>query len=304
VKIDASKRFVYREADYNSSMLDFAFSKDSLLLKSLPTNFISSSMFDFEMMRFLGTAGAAYGNDFDKLFVPFRCVASDIAAKKSVVFSTGDLQRSVRASMTFPFYFNPIRVNGVLFFDGGLYNNFPTNVMYNDFSPDYIIGSNVSSNAPPPDEVSLISQLTNMLVSYQDFELPCEEGFIIQPVTNISTFEFEGVKKAIDDGYLSAKSYLDSIELFVDRKVTKEELQQRRKEFRSHIPEIKISSISNSLSNGKDVRFARSTMLRSKKNEVLSADKFEQRFYRLNATEQIDFLYPTLRLKNDSTYNL
>jgi NTE family protein len=303
-KIDPSKRFVYREADYNSSMLDFAFSKDSLLLKSLPTNFISSSMLDFEMMRFLGTAGAAYGNDFNKLFVPFRCVASDIAAKKSVVFSTGDLQRSVRASMTFPFYLNPIRVNGVLFFDGGLYNNFPTNVMYHDFSPDYIIGSNVSSNAPPPDEVSLISQLTNMLVSYQDFELPCEEGFIIQPVTNISTFEFEGVKKAIDDGYLSAQSYLDSIELFVDRKVTKEELQQRRKEFRSHIPEIKISSISNSLSNGKDVRFARSTMLRSKKNEVLSSDKFERRFYRLNATEQIDFLYPTLRLKNDSTYNL
>ncbi len=303
-KLDASKRFVYRESDINASMLDFAFSKDSLLRKSLPTNFISSSMLDFEMMRFLGTTGAAYGNDFNKLFVPFRCVASDVASKKSVVFSSGDLQRSVRASMTFPFYLNPIRVNGVLFFDGGLYNNFPANVMYQEFSPDYIIGSNVSSNAAPPDEGSLISQLTNMMVSYQNFELPCEAGYVIEPITNISTFEFEGVKQAIEDGYLSAQKYLDSIEVFVENKITKEELQQRRIEFRSRIPEIKISSISNSSNNGKDVRYARSTMLRSKKDEVITGVKFERRYYRLNATEQIDFLYPTLRLKSDSTYNL
>lgn len=303
-KIDAGKRFVYRESDANASMLDFAFSRDSLLRKSLPTNFISSTMLDFEMMRFLGTAGAACGNDFNKLFVPFRCVGSDVASKKSVVFSSGDLQRSVRASMTFPFYLNPIRVNGVLFFDGGLYNNFPTNVMYQDFNPDYIIGSNVSSNAAPPDEGSLISQLTNMMVSYQNFELPCEAGYIIEPVTNISTFEFEGVKQAIDDGYRSAQLYLDSIEQFVERKITKEELHERRKEFRSKIQPIQISSITNNSINGRDIRFARSTMIRSKKDEVLNSEKFERRYYRLNAAEQIDFLYPTLQLKKDSTYNL
>jgi NTE family protein len=37
----------------------------------------------------------------------------------------GDLPSSIRASMTFPGYFKPITMNGVLLFDGGMENNFP-----------------------------------------------------------------------------------------------------------------------------------------------------------------------------------
>ncbi len=240
-QVDPSKRFVYREDDPTASLLDFAFSKDSILKKSLPTNFITSSFLDYQMMVFLGKTGASYGNDFNNLFVPFRCVASDIAAKKSIVYSNGHLNQAVRASMTFPFYLNPIRVNGILMFDGGLYNNFPANVMYQEFSPDYIIGSNVSNNAAPPEEGSLISQITNMLVSYSNYELPCEAGYIIEPTTKVTTFDFEGVKQAIEDGYASAQLYLDSIEMHVERKVTKEELTLKRAEFRKKVMDLYVS---------------------------------------------------------------
>lgn len=303
-QVDPSKRFVYREEDANASLLNFAFSKDSILKKSLPTNFITSSFLDYQMMVFLGKTGASYGNDFNNLFVPFRCVASDIAAKKSIVYSNGHLNQAVRASMTFPFYLNPIRVNGILMFDGGLYNNFPANVMYQEFSPDYIIGSNVSYNAAPPEEGSLISQITNMLVSYSNYELPCESGYIIEPNTNVSTFDFEGVKQAIEDGYNSAQLYLDSIEIHVDRKVTKEELTIRRAEFRKKVMDLYVSSISNNYNKKRDIRYARSSMIRTRKKEILSPEKVERRYYRLYATPQIDFIYPTLNLKKDSTYNL
>jgi NTE family protein len=303
-QVEASKRFVYREEDHNASLLDFAFSKDSILRKSLPTNFITSSFLDYQMMVFLGKTGASYGNDFDNLFVPFRCVASDIAAKKSIVYSDGHLNQAVRASMTFPFYLNPIRVNGILMFDGGLYNNFPANVMYQEFSPDYIIGSNVSYNAAPPDESSLISQITNMLVSYSNYDLPCEAGYIIEPNTNVTTFDFAGVKQAIEDGYASAQLYLDSIELHIDKKISKEELLLKRAEFRKKVMDLYVSSISNNYNKKRDIRYARSSMIRSRKNEILSPDKVERRFYRLYATPQIDFIYPTLSLNKDSTYNL
>jgi NTE family protein len=63
-------------------------------------------------------------------------VASDITAQRSVTFRKGDLAQAVRASMSYPFYFKPIRVNGHLMMDGGLYNNFPSDVMYEDFFPD------------------------------------------------------------------------------------------------------------------------------------------------------------------------
>jgi len=196
----------------------------------------------FEMLKLLGTTGASYGNDFDSLFVPFRCVASDITNKKSIVFSEGFLNQAVRASMTYPFYFNPIRVNGILMFDGGLYNNFPADIMYREFDPDFIIGSNVSYNAAPPLEDDLISQVKNMLVSYSDYNLPCEAGILIEPKSEISTFEFENVQVAIRDGYATTLKYIDSIELHVTARISKEELNNRRKAFRSRIEELRVSS--------------------------------------------------------------
>lgn len=303
-KVRSTQRFLYKEEEMNAGMIDVSFSGDSILQKSLPTSFITSSYLDFEMLKLLGTAGASYGNDFDSLFVPFRCVASDITNKKSVVFKDGYLNQAVRASMTYPFYFNPIRVDGILMFDGGLYNNFPADIMYREFDPDFIIGSNVSYNAAPPQEDDLISQVTNMLVSYSDYNLPCEAGVLIEPKSEITTFEFESVQQAILDGYNSTLKYLDSIELHVTERITKEELNARRKEFRSKIEELRVSSITNNLYKKRDITYARRSMINLRKNEVLSQDKLEKRYYRLYATPQIEFMYPVLSLKDDSTYNL
>lgn len=303
-KLKASQRFLYKEEESNASLFDISFSRDSILKKSLPTNFITSSYLDFEMMKMLGTVGASVGNDFDSLFVPFRCVASDIANKKSIVFENGNLNQAVRASMTYPFYFNPIRVNNLLLFDGGLYNNFPADIMYQEFNPDFIIGSNVSYNAAPPMEDDLISQLTNMLVSYSDYNLPCEAGVLIQPKSTISTFDFEHVEEAIQDGYDSAMKYIDSICVHVTDRVTKEELDKRRAAFRSRIVELRVSSISNNLNRKRDITYARKSMIYARKNEILSAEKLEKRYYRLYATSQIEFIYPLLSLKEDKTYNL
>lgn len=303
-KLKTSQGFLYKEDEPDASLLSFSFSADSILNKSLPTRLIVPTYLDFEMMKLLGTAGASVGNDFNQLFVPFRCVASDIVNKKSVVFSNGHLNQAVRASMTFPFYLDPIRVNNLLLFDGGLYNNFPADVMYLDFQPDYIIGSNVSVNAPPPAEDGLISQLTNMLVSYSNYRLPCEEGMMIEPDPKIGTFEFDNVKKAIDAGYKETLAKLDTILLQVNRTVDSTDLAQRRKAFRDRIVELNVSSISNNTYRKRDVTFARRSMIRTSKMEILDSTVLERRYYRLNATNQIDFIYPLLNLRSDSTYNL
>lgn len=303
-KVRSTQRFLYKEEEINAGMIDVSFSGDSILQKSLPTSFITSSYLDFEMLKLLGTTGASYNNNFDSLFVPFRCVASDITNKRSVVFKDGYLNQAVRASMTYPFYFNPIRVNGILMFDGGLYNNFPADIMYHEFNPDFIIGSNVSYNAAPPQEDDLISQVTNMLVSYSDYNLPCEAGVLIEPKSEISTFEFENVRQAILDGYNATLKYIDSIEMHVERRISKEELNIQRKVFRDKVEALRVSSITNNLYKRKDITYARKSMISLRKNEVLSLEKLEKRYYRLYATPQIEFMYPVLTVKADSTYNL
>ena len=303
-KVRSTQRFLYKEEETNAGMIDLSFSGDSILQKSLPTSFITSSYLDFEMLKLLGATGASYANNFDSLFVPFRCVASDITNKKSIVFKDGYLNQAVRASMTYPFYFNPIRVNGILMFDGGLYNNFPADIMYSEFNPDFIIGSNVSYNAAPPQEDDLISQITNMLVSYSDYNLPCEAGVLIEPQSDISTFEFESVKQAIADGYKATLKYIDSIEAHVERRITMDELTSRRRAFRGKVDEMRVSSITNNLYKQRDITYARKSMINLRKNEVLSLEKLERRYYRLYATPQIEFMYPVLTKKEDKTYNL
>jgi NTE family protein len=303
-RLKTSQRFLYKENDLDASLINFSFSKDSILKKSLPTNFITSSFLDFEMLRLLGTTGAVCGGDFDSLFIPFRCVASDISNKKSIVFSKGNLNQAVRASMTYPFYINPIRVNGTLLFDGGLYNNFPADIMYHDFNPDFIIGSNVSNNAKPPQESDLISQVTNMLVSYSDFTLPCDAGILIQPKTTISTFEFENVQEAIREGYNSTILYLDSIQTHITRKVLKAELDEKRRKFRENLGDFQISSISTNTIGKKDLSYIRKSLIHGRKDEIIDYPTFEKRYFRLYATPQIDFIYPTVQQKKDSTFNL
>ena len=153
--VQPNQRFVFRESDSDASLFDLNFGIGSKIKKLLPTNFTSSTLLDYQMLKILGTVSASNGDNFDNLFVPFRCVASDIANKQSVILKDGHLNEAVRASMSYPFYFKPIKINDKLLFDGGLYNNFPADIMYDAFNPDFIIGSNVSYNAelPDPDDI-------------------------------------------------------------------------------------------------------------------------------------------------------
>lgn len=303
-ELEPDQHFSYREPDPDASMVSIGASTNSLLRKSLPTNFKSSAYLDYTMLEILGTTGESRFNNFDSLFVPFRCVASDIVEKKSVVFKEGHLNQKVRASITYPFYFTPIRVDSTLLFDGGLYNNFPADVMYQDFNPDFIIGSNVSYNAQVPEEQDLISQVTNMLVSYTNYSLPCELGVLIEPKTDVSTFEFDNVEEVIEAGYREALIYLDSICLHVTDRVDSTDLAQRRAAFRSKIVPLSVSSLSNTSDKSKKIQFAQRSMIKLKKEEIITENVLERRYFRLNATPQIEFIYPTISLKSDSTYNL
>jgi NTE family protein len=298
-----NQSFYFLTPDDDGSVIDIPFAKDSILLKSLPTNFISSVLLDYEMMKNLGTTSASYHDNFDSLFVPFRCVASDISNKQSVIFKDGKLNLAVRASTTYPFFISPIQIDGKLLFDGGLYNNFPIDVMYQEFNADYIIGSNVSSNATKPTEDDLLSQITNMLVAHTNFSLPCENGLIIQPKTNLSTFEFENVKDAIESGYSATIKIMDSIYMSVSRRLDIEKLSAERAAFRKKIKPLNISQVSAYSNNSKDLKFVRNSILKVNKSKLLSVEKLEKRYFRTSNFEQVENLYPFLDLL-DSTYAL
>ena len=149
------------------------------VVQALPLSLIDPIHMNLKILELCMQATAACKENFDSLFVPFRCVASDVYNKQEIIFSQGDLGNAVRASMTFPFVFRPIKIDGVLAYDGGIYNNFPADVMKRDFAPEYIIGSVVSSNNQHPEDDNLAKQIENMIMHVSNYELPDTNGILM-----------------------------------------------------------------------------------------------------------------------------
>jgi NTE family protein len=302
--IERKYKFNLRREDENASLVNLSFSRDSIFFKSLPTNLVTPALFDFEMLRLFGVVGASSFMNFDSLFVPYRCVAADIKNKKEVIFRKGNLNHAVRASMTFPFYINPISVDGVLLFDGGLYNNFPSDVMYNDFNPDFIIGSNVSDNSITPYEDDLMSQMRAAMVRETKFEIPCEAGILIKHDMAIGTFDFDKVREAIQIGYDNTIKYIDSIRIFVNKEISMEERMTKRRSFIQNIQPMKITSVKAEYERKKGAPFVTYPLNKRMENKPMTEDDLKKYYFQLYGTPQIRYVLPELELKDDSTHHL
>ena len=287
----------------NATIIPVRIKKDSTLKTLLPSRIVSAEASDLSMMASMGPAEAIAQYNFDDLMVPFRCVAADITTKSDYIFRSGNLNTAVRASLTYPLFFRPIQVDGKLMYDGGIYNNFPSDVMCNEFNPDIVIGSNVSENSPPPDPEDLFSQLVSIVTKPSSYDIDCEHGIVIEPGNDFGTFAFEKAKACIDSGYAMTLTKIDTILSWLspDRMMNHEE---RRRNF---IPEtyknIEFSSFKVSGLTDKQSKYALSIVERRKKNEpTLSLEKARRNYFRLFQEKYINSVYPEMKIQEDSTY--
>jgi NTE family protein len=96
---------------------------------------------------------------FDDLPIPYRCVATDLVSGKEVVFSDGSLPQAMRATMSIPGLFNPVRIDDQVLVDGGLVGNLPTQVV-RAMGADVVIAVHLEIALAKPDEIqSLFSVL-------------------------------------------------------------------------------------------------------------------------------------------------
>lgn len=155
----------------------------------------------------------------------------------------GDLGDAVRASMSFPFMFKPIEIDNVLAYDGGIYNNFPTDVMRDDFHPDIIIGSVVSTNPTKPKENDLMSQIENMVMQKTDYSIPDSMGILMTfKYDNVSLMDFQRIDELHDIGYNRTISMMDSIKSRIQRRVNLDNIRLRRMVYRSNYPELRFKT--------------------------------------------------------------
>ena len=210
----------------------------------IPTSLINPIPMNLEFLELYSPYSEQCHENFNDLFVPFRCVTSDVYHKRKIVLSSGSLGDAVRASMSFPLVFRPIKIDGVLVYDGGIYDNFPVDVMRNDFHPDFIIGVSVSGPDGKPEQGNIYSQLEDMIIQNNNYDLPANEGVKIQvPVLDFGVLAWNDSEEIYEIGYKTGLSMVDSIKKRLSARESLEDLTLRRKQFRSQTPVVTFDSI-------------------------------------------------------------
>jgi len=285
--------YYFKKLDDNPSFIDLDFAKKEDKMKlALPTNIIPPGQLDFAFMELFSPATAVSENNFDKLFVPFRCVATDIYLNKPVVFSKGDLGMSIRASMTVPFVFKPIEIDSVLFFDGGLVNNFPFDVMHKDFKPSVIIGSAIDFKDKRPKMDDLKLQIWNMMVRKTNYHIPDSLGIVIKsPVDHFPFLDFDQLDEIEKTGYDMAMSQMESIKSRISRRSDLDQLTRKREEFRSKSPSmifnnIQVSGVEESL-----MHYIIQSIRHN--SRTFDLEKLKREYFKILADDKIKSLLPT-----------
>lgn len=245
-KIDEKLVYYFWKPAPTPALLSIPIAKnDSTRINSiLPTSMISPLPMNFAFMELFSAYTAQCGGDFNKLFVPFRCVTSDVYSKRKIVCSSGSLGDAVRASMSFPTVFEPIEMDGVLVYDGGIYDNFPVDVMREDFAPDIMIGVDVSSPDGKPKAGDLIDQLEDMIIQNNDYNLPADEGIKIRiHLSEFGLLDFPKARAIYQIGYDKAMSMMDSIKTRITARVPSTARCLNRRVFKSKTPYVRFDSV-------------------------------------------------------------
>jgi len=268
--------------------------KDSLHIKPqiLPTSMVNPIQMNLVFVELFARATAACSGDFNRLFVPFRCIASDVYNKKPLIMRRGDLGDAVRASMSFPFVFKPIEIDSVLAYDGGIYNNFPTDIMREDFKPEVIIGSVVAANPGKPKENDLMSQLENMIMQKTDYTLPDSLGIIMTfKYDDVSLLDFDRLQELHDIGYNRTISLMDSIKGRIHRRVSAENVRLRRLVYRSNLPQFRFRDIYIEGANPQQQAYIKKEF-HDEDHEVFTYEDLKRGYFRLLSDNMISEIIP------------
>ncbi len=149
--------------------------------------------------------------DFDRLPIPFRAVATDIANDKKVIFRSGHLPQAIRASMSIPAVFAPVEIDGRLLVDGGMVDNVPMDVA-RDMGVDRLIVVDIGTPLLPREQLLTVVDVLNQSITMMtrrnsEAQLATlrPEDLLVQPMlAAFGSTDFGRAEQLIDAGYRAA----------------------------------------------------------------------------------------------------
>ncbi len=186
---------------------------------SLGSSLPSGYAYGFNVNNLLSSMAVGYQDSisFSSLPIPFTCVAGDMVSSKAKNWSSGSLTTAMRSTMSIPGLFAPVRTGGMVLVDGGVRNNFPTDIA-RAVGVDYLIGIELSDAHPNYDEINnlgdILSQFITMLGNDSFSRNVGKSDVFIKPALgeyNMLSFNAEAVDTMLRRGYGAAAAQRDGL---------------------------------------------------------------------------------------------
>lgn len=180
---------------------------------------LSKGMYNYNLLSKL-THKVRHINDFNKLPIPFLCVATDIEKGEPVVLQSGYLAQALLASSAFPSLFSPVEINGKLLIDGGVVNNYPAEEV-RKMGADIIIGVDVQDDLKDrkslKDATRILVQITNLdMIKKMKDKIKITDIYIKPDISNYGVISFDEGQNIIKKGEEATMLQIEAIKKLVD----------------------------------------------------------------------------------------
>jgi NTE family protein len=155
---------------------------------------------------------------FDDLPIPYRCVATYLVSGKEVVFRDGSLPQAMRATMSIPGLFNPVRRDNQVLVDGGLVGNLPTDVV-RAMGAEVVIAIHLEVSPAKPEDMllffSLLRRSVRVIVrGYEIRGLPGAYLVVNVDLHQYSSLDYQKSRAIIASGRSAAEAKARVLEPF------------------------------------------------------------------------------------------
>ncbi len=260
---------------------------------------VPSVQLDLAMLDMFTGANTVAKQNFDSLFVPFRCLSVDILTRKAFVWDKGELSKAVRSSMAIPFLFKPMIVDSMLMYDGGILNNFPWSETLDAFDADVLIGGICTSGSVDPS--SIMGQVSLLTMANTDYGLPDSLGVKIQRDVNVGLMDYTKAREVIEIGYADAMLAMPEIKERISRRVTDQERALKRRKFIEKIPSLAIGEVEVTGLNERQTEYVE-RLLHFENGELMSFDEFKSEYFKIIEGGMIAADFPTATYIEEKGY--
>ena len=187
----------------------------------LPPGATAGYKVEFLLRELVERAGNFAQQDFDRLPIPYRALATNIENGTSKVFASGDLVKAMRASMSVPGAIAPVEIDGALYVDGGLLQNIPV-AAAREACADVVIAVNVGSGLLRREDlgsiVGISLQMINVLMEQNvraSIAVVGPDDVLIAPALgDFSAMDFENAMPLVATGEAAARAQADRLRRF------------------------------------------------------------------------------------------